>query len=310
MLKGRNLLSPDDFSSQEFLEIIRLAQDIKKSPGDYLHVCDGKLLGALFFEPSTRTRLSFESAMLRLGGRVVGFADATTSSATKGESLIDTIRTVGSYTDIIAMRHPKEGAASLAAEKSFVPIINAGDGGHQHPTQTLTDLVTIMEAKGTLSGMTIGFCGDLKFGRTVHSLIRTMTMFPNNRYVLISPEELKLPRYWKSVVLDESGAESIEVERLEEVLPELDILYMTRVQKERFFNEAEYIRLKDSYVLDPKKMESAKKDMIVLHPLPRVNEIAVGLDSDPRAWYFKQVKNGMYARMSLISKLLGVVESC
>lgn len=306
MLQGRNLLSPDDFTPEEFLEVIQLAREIYKSPKDFAHICDGKILGALFFEPSTRTRLSFEAAMTRLGGGVIGFSEAGSSSVSKGESLIDTIRTVGSYVDVIAMRHPKEGAASLASEYSYVPIINAGDGGHQHPTQTLTDLVTIMESKGTLENMTIGFCGDLKFGRTVHSLIRTMTMFKGNKFVLISPKELELPKYWKTIVLDSQNIEYREVERLEDVLGDLDILYMTRVQKERFFNEAEYIRLKDSYILDNKKMELAKKDMIVLHPLPRVNEIALEMDKDPRAWYFKQVKYGMFARMALISKLLGV----
>lgn len=306
MLKGRNLISPDDLSISEIYEIMNLARDIIQSPLEYSNVCNGRILGTLFFEPSTRTRLSFEAAMQRLGGSVIGFSESGSSSATKGESLNDTIRTVGAYVDIIAMRHPKEGAACLASAETEVPLINAGDGGHHHPTQTLTDLLTIMENKSTFEGLTIGLCGDLKFGRTVHSLIKAMNKFPNNKFVFISPYELKLPRYVKELAFKEGSENFIEVEKLEDVMPSLDILYMTRVQKERFFNEADYVRLKDSYILTPKKMKHAKKDMIVLHPLPRVNEISVELDSDPRAVYFKQVKYGMYARMALIMKLLGV----
>lgn len=308
MLKGRNLISPDDLSIDEIYEIMALGQKIAKSPSDFSHTCDGKLLGTLFFEPSTRTRLSFEAAMERLGGSVIGFSEAASSSTSKGESLVDTIKTVGSYTDIIAMRHPKEGSSILAGEKTLVPLINAGDGGHYHPTQTLTDLLTIIESKGRFEGLTIGLCGDLKFGRTVHSLIKTMNKFKNNKFVLISPQELRVPKYVKQLAFTAESDNFVEVEKLDDVIGELDILYMTRVQKERFFNEADYVRLKDSYILNSKKMESAKKDMIVLHPLPRVNEIAVEVDDDPRAMYFKQVKYGMYARMALIMKLLGVEE--
>ncbi len=306
MLKGRNLINPDDLTVQEIYEIINLAEMIVKSPERYSNVCNGRILGTLFFEPSTRTRLSFESAMLRLGGGVVGFSESSSSSTSKGESLIDTIRTIGAYSDIIAMRHPKEGSAQLAGEYTSVPIINAGDGGHYHPTQTLTDLLTIKESKNTFDNLVIGLCGDLKFGRTVHSLLKTMNKFNNNKFILISPEELQIPNYVKALAFDSNSDNYVEVEKLEDVIDQLDILYMTRVQKERFFNEADYVRLKDSYILTPRKMRKAKEDMIVLHPLPRVNEISVEVDNDPRAMYFKQVKYGMYARMALIIKLLGV----
>ncbi len=306
MLKGRNLINPDDLNVDEIYEIIELARKIVKSPHNYSNVCNDRILGTLFFEPSTRTRLSFEAAMLRLGGGIVGFSESASSSTSKGESLIDTIRTVGAYSDIIAMRHPKEGSAQLAGNYTSVPLINAGDGGHYHPTQTLTDLLTIMESKGTFDNLVIGLCGDLKFGRTVHSLLKTMNKFKNNKFVLISPEELQIPNYVKTLAFDENSNNYIEVEKLEDVIDQLDILYMTRVQKERFFNEADYVRLKDSYILSPRKMKKAKDDMIVLHPLPRVNEISVEVDTDPRAMYFKQVKYGMYARMALIIKLMGV----
>lgn len=306
MLKGRNLTTTDDFTCEELLEVIEFAQEIEKSPTAFSDLCKGKLMGTLFFEPSTRTRLSFEAAMQRLGGTVIGFSEAASSSTAKGESLVDTIRIVGQYADIIVMRHPKEGAAELAANITSVPLINAGDGGHHHPTQTLADIMTIVETKGTLEHMKIGVCGDLQFGRTVHSLLKTMTRFAGNEYVLISPEELKVPEYIKKLVLDGQNIPYREEERLENVIGDLDILYMTRVQKERFFNEADYVRLKDSYILDNAKMKMAKKDLAVLHPLPRVNEIAQEVDDDPRALYFKQAHYGMVARMSLISKLLGV----
>ena len=306
MLKGRNLVSPDDLSTPEIFELMELAQDIIKSSDNYSDVCKNKILGTLFFEPSTRTRLSFEAAMLRLGGEVIGFSESSSSSASKGESLIDTIRTVGCYSDIIAMRHPQEGSSALASEYTFVPLINAGDGGHYHPTQTLTDLLTILESKNTFENLTIGLCGDLKFGRTVHSLLKTMNKFKNNKFILISPDELKIPNYVMGLTFDEDDKNFVEVEKLEDVISDLDVLYMTRVQKERFFNEADYVRLKDSYILTPEKMNLAKEDMIVLHPLPRVNEIEVEVDKDPRAKYFDQVKNGMYVRMALIMKLLGV----
>lgn len=302
MLKGKNLVSPDDLTVSEIYELMDLARDIIKSPDQFADVCKNKLLGTLFFEPSTRTRLSFESAMLRLGGSVIGFSESTSSSTAKGESLIDTIRTVGCFADVIAMRNPKEGSARLASQYSPVPLINAGDGGHFHPTQTLTDLLTILETKGTFDNMTIGLCGDLKFGRTVHSLLQTMRKFSNNKFVLISPNELRIPDYVKGIDSDDY----VEVEDLSEVIHDLDILYMTRVQKERFFNEADYVRLKDSYILSPEKLTKAKEDMIILHPLPRVNEIEVAVDKDPRAKYFDQVKYGMYVRMSLIMSLLGV----
>ncbi len=306
MLKGRHLIDPMDFTLMELDEIFDYADEIIKSPEKFSHICDGKILATLFYEPSTRTRLSFEAAMLRLGGQVLGFSEANSSSAAKGESVADTIKTVECYADIAAMRHPKEGAPKVASMHSTMPVINAGDGGHQHPTQTLTDLLTIRNIKGTLSNLTIGICGDLKFGRTVHSLIKAMSRYENIKFILISPNELTIPKYIKVEVLEKNNIEFLEVERLEEVMQDLDILYMTRVQKERFFNEEDYIRLKDSYILDKEKMEKAKKDMIVLHPLPRVNEIAVEIDTDPRACYFKQAKYGMYARMALIAKLLGV----
>ncbi|MCR5171794.1 MAG: aspartate carbamoyltransferase [Treponema sp.] len=306
MLKGRNLIQPNDLSVAEIDEICALAEQIIVDPHSFQDVCRGKILATLFFEPSTRTRLSFEAAMLHLGGAVEGFSDAANSSTSKGESLADTIRTVSSYVDVIAMRNPKEGAALLASKFSNCPIINAGDGGHYHPTQTLTDLVTIRALKGGFEGHTIGFCGDLKFGRTVHSLAEAMSRYKCNKFIFISPTELCIPD-WVSNYLHEAGIEYQTAERLESVIGDLDILYMTRVQKERFFNEQDYLRLKDSYILDKAKMKLAKKDMIVLHPLPRVNEIAPEVDDDPRAAYFKQVKYGMYARMALISKLTGVL---
>ena len=306
MLKGRNLIQPNDLSVAEVDEICSLAEQMIVDPSSFNDVCRGKILATLFFEPSTRTRLSFEAAMLHLGGAVEGFSDAANSSTAKGESLADTIRTVSSYVDVIAMRNPKEGAALLAGKFSDCPVINAGDGGHYHPTQTLTDLVTIRALKGGFEGHTIGFCGDLKFGRTVHSLAEAMSRYKNNKFVFISPEELRVPD-WVSNFLQKAGIQFITAEKLENVIGELDILYMTRVQKERFFNEQDYLRLKDSYILNNSKMKLAKKDMIVLHPLPRVNEIAPEVDGDPRAAYFKQVKYGMFARMALISKLLGVL---
>ncbi|WP_178842555.1 aspartate carbamoyltransferase [uncultured Treponema sp.] len=306
MLKGLNLIQPNDLTVSEIDEICTLAEQIIVDPSSFQDVCRGKILATLFFEPSTRTRLSFEAAMLHLGGSVEGFSDAASSSTAKGESLADTIRTVSSYVDIIAMRSPKEGAALLASKFSGCPVINAGDGGHYHPTQTLTDLVTIRALKGGFEGHTIGFCGDLKFGRTVHSLTEAMCRYKNVKFVFISPEELKVPD-WVSGFLDEVKIPYTTATRLEDVIGSLDILYMTRVQRERFFNEQDYLRLKDSYILDRAKMELARKDMIVLHPLPRVNEIAPEVDSDPRAAYFKQVKYGMYARMALISKILGVL---
>ena len=302
----RHLMNPLDFSVEELDKLFALADDIEKDPAKYAHKCDGKILATCFYEPSTRTRLSFESAMTRLGGRVIGFSDAASSSASKGESVSDTIRIISCYADICAMRHPKEGAPMVAAEKSLIPVINAGDGGHQHPTQTLTDLMTIRRRKGRLDDLTIGLCGDLKFGRTVHSLIKTMARCQNIRFVLISPEELRVPDYIINDVLEANGIEYKETRSLEEVMPELDILYMTRVQKERFFNEEDYIRLKNSYVLTKEKMGLAKPDMAVLHPLPRVNEIALDVDDDPRAAYFEQVQNGVYVRMALIMTLLGL----
>lgn len=306
MLKGRHLIEPMDFTILELEEIFDYADEIIKNPEKFSHKCDGKILATLFYEPSTRTRLSFEAAMLRLGGQVLGFSEAKSSSAAKGESVADTIRTVECYADIAAIRHPKEGAPKVASMNSKMPVINAGDGGHQHPTQTLTDLLTIRNIKGTLSNLTIGICGDLKFGRTVHSLIKAMSRYENIKFILISPKELTIPEYIKVEVLEKNNMEFLQVKKLEDVIGNLDILYMTRVQKERFFNEEDYIRLKDSYILDAEKMKKAKKDMIVLHPLPRVNEIAVEIDSDPRACYFRQAKYGMYVRMALIAKLLGV----
>lgn len=306
MLKGRNLIDPSDLSILEIEEIMNLTNEIVNNPKEFAHVCDGMILGTLFYEPSTRTRFSFEAAMLRLGGRVVGFSEPGSSSVQKGESLGDTLRTVGAYSDIIVMRHPKEGAPKLGANYCPVPLINAGDGGHQHPTQTLTDLYTILESKGCLDNLVIGFCGDLQFGRTVHSLIKAMSRYKNIKLVLISPVELEVPEYIRREILDQNEIEYLEVESLEEVIGSLDVLYMTRVQKERFFNEADYVRLKDSYILDLKKLEKAKEDLAILHPLPRVNEIKVEVDNDPRAKYFQQVKNGMFVRMALMAKLLGV----
>lgn len=304
MISIKNLLNSYDLSKDDLLEIIELGNAIYKSPYDFSHCADGKILGTLFFEPSTRTRLSFESAMLRLGGSVVGFSDANVSSSTKGESLADTVRTVSQYADIIAMRHPQEGAAYLASKTADCPIINAGDGGHQHPTQTLTDILTISNYKNDLSGHVIGLCGDLKYGRTVHSLLKVMSLFPNNKFILISPEELKLPEYVKKEVFADGNNNYEEVRSLDDVIDQLDILYMTRIQKERFFSQAQYTRLKDSYLLDKDKLKTAKDDCIILHPLPRVTEIATEVDDDPRAVYFKQVKFGMYVRMALILKLL------
>ncbi|NLJ58196.1 MAG: aspartate carbamoyltransferase [Tissierellia bacterium] len=306
MLKGKSLIEPMDLSLEELNEILCLADEIIENPTAYADACKGKILATLFYEPSTRTRLSFEAAMLRLGGNVMGFSSADTSSATKGESVADTIRTIACYADIVAMRHPKEGAPLVAAMKSNIPVINAGDGGHQHPTQTLSDLLTIKTLKGKLNDFTIGICGDLKFGRTVHSLIKALSRYENIKFILISPEELRVPEYIREEILIKKAIDYLEVERLEDIIQELDVLYMTRVQKERFFNEADYIRLKDSYILDSSKLEKAKEDMIIMHPLPRVNEISVEVDNDPRAAYFRQTKCGMYVRMALIMKLLGV----
>lgn len=306
MLKGKSLIEPMDLSLEELDELLNLADDIIANPAAYADVCKGRVLATLFYEPSTRTRLSFEAAMLRLGGSVMGFSSADSSSAAKGESVADTIRTIACYADIAAMRHPKEGAPMVAAKSTNMPVINAGDGGHQHPTQTLTDLLTIRSLKGKLNNFTIGLCGDLKFGRTVHSLIKALSRYENVKFVLVSPEELRIPDYIREEILIKNKIEFKEVERLENVIGELDVLYMTRVQKERFFNEADYIRLKDSYIIDAKKLENAKSDMIILHPLPRVNEISVEVDSDPRAAYFRQAKYGMFVRMALIMKLLGV----
>lgn len=308
MLKGRHLIEPGDLTVSEIDEICSLAEQMIVDPIAFQDVCRGKILVTLFFEPSTRTRLSFEAAMLHLGGTVEGFADASYTSSTKGETLSDTIRVVSSYVDVIAMRNPKEGAALLASKYSSVPIINAGDGGHSHPTQTLTDLVTIRRLLGSTEGQTIGFCGDLKFGRTVHSLVQAMCRYRDNKFVFISPKELSMPGYMIKNVLEPNNVQYVCAERLEEVIGSLDILYMTRVQKERFFNEQDYLRLKDSYILDKEKMKLAKQRMIVLHPLPRVNEIAPEVDDDPRAAYFKQVRFGMFARMALISKLTGAIE--
>lgn len=302
----RHLMNPLDFSVDELDKLLDLANDIEKYPAKYAHACDGKKLATCFYEPSTRTRLSFEAAMLNLGGSVLGFSSADSSSAAKGESVSDTIRVISCYADICAMRHPKEGAPLVASQKSLIPVINAGDGGHQHPTQTLTDLLTIRSLSGHLDNMTIGLCGDLKFGRTVHSLINALIRYPGIRFILISPEELRIPSYIREDVLRAGNIPFTEVERLEDAMPELDILYMTRVQKERFFNEEDYIRLKDFYVLTKSKMELAKKDMLVLHPLPRVNEISVEVDDDPRAAYFRQAQYGVYVRMALILTLLEI----
>lgn len=302
----RHLMSPLDFSVDELDKLLNLAGDIEKYPQKYAHACDGKKLATCFYEPSTRTRLSFEAAMLNLGGSVLGFSSADSSSASKGESVSDTIRVISCYADICAMRHPKEGAPLVASQKSQIPVINAGDGGHQHPTQTLTDLLTIRSQKGSLGNMTIGLCGDLKFGRTVHSLINALIRYPGIRFMLISPEELRIPSYIREDVLRANGVPFVEVERLEDAMPDLDVLYMTRVQKERFFNEEDYVRLKNFYILTKSKMELAKEDMLVLHPLPRVNEISVEVDDDPRAAYFRQVQYGVYVRMALILTLLEI----
>lgn len=307
----RHLMSPLDLSVEELAKVLDLANDIEKNPEAYAHKCDGKILATLFYEPSTRTRLSFESAMMRLGGKVLGFSSANSSSAAKGESVADTVRTVSCYADICAMRHPKEGAPLVASMASKIPVINAGDGGHHHPTQTLTDLLTIRSLKGRLDHITIGLCGDLKFGRTVHSLIEALVRYEGVKFVLISPEELKIPDYIREDVLRASGHEFAEMERLEDAIPILDLLYMTRVQKERFFNEEDYVRMKDFYILDKAKMDLAGPDMLVLHPLPRVNEISVEVDSDPRAAYFKQVQYGVYVRQALMLSLLGMgVDLC
>ena len=303
----RHLMSPLDLSKEELDDLLTLASDIEKNPSKYAHVCDDKRLATCFYEPSTRTRLSFEAAMMNLGGKVLGFSSAGSSSAAKGESVADTIRVVSCYADICAMRHPKEGAPLVASMASSIPVINAGDGGHQHPTQTLTDLLTIRSLKGRLDNLTIGLCGDLKFGRTVHSLIEALVLrYSNVKFVLISPEELRVPSYIREDILEKNNVEFEEVERLEDALPKLDILYMTRVQKERFFNEEDYVRMKDFYILDKQKMELAPKDMFILHPLPRVNEIAVEVDDDPRAAYFRQAQYGVYVRMALILRLLEV----
>ena len=304
----RHLMSPLDFSVDELDRLLDLANDIEKYPNKYAHACEGKKLATCFYEPSTRTRLSFEAAMLNLGGSVLGFASADSSSASKGESVSDTIRVISCYADICAMRHPKEGAPLVASQKSRIPVINAGDGGHQHPTQTLADLLTIRSLKGRLDNMTIGLCGDLKFGRTVHSLISALIRYPGIKFVLISPEELRIPSYIREDVLRANNVPFTEVERLEDAIPQLDVLYMTRVQKERFFNEEDYVRLKDFYILTKAKMELAPEDMLVLHPLPRVNEISTEVDDDPRAVYFKQAQYGVYVRMALILTLLGMEE--
>lgn len=302
----RHLMSPLDFSVDELDKLLDLANDIEKYPQKYAHACEGKKLATCFYGPSTRTRLSFEAAMLNLGGSVLGFASADSSSAAKGESVSDTIRIISCYADICAMRHPKEGAPLVASQKSRIPVINAGDGGHQHPTQTLTDLLTIRSLKGRLGNLTIGLCGDLKFGRTVHSLISALIRYPGIRFVLISPEELRIPSYIREDVLAANNIPFTEVERLEDAMPDLDVLYMTRVQKERFFNEEDYVRLKNFYILTKAKMDLAKDDMLVLHPLPRVNEISVEVDDDPRAAYFKQAQYGVYVRMALILTLLDI----
>lgn len=306
MLKGRSFLEPMDFTTEELEGLFVLADQIIDEPERFQRVCEGKLLATLFYEPSTRTRFSFEAAMLRLGGRVIGFSEPNSSSVAKGESISDTIRTVACYADMAVIRHPKEGAPKVAAASTEIPVVNAGDGGHQHPTQTLTDLLTIRREKGGFDNITVGICGDLKFGRTVHSLIKALSRYQNVSFLLISPEELRIPEYVRKEVLIRNNIHFEEVENMQEALPRLDVLYMTRVQKERFFNEEDYVRLKDRYILDGAKMKLAKDDMMVLHPLPRVNEIAGEVDSDPRALYFKQAKYGMYIRMALIMGLLGV----
>ena len=306
MLKGKNLIEPLDFTVEELSELFDLTMRIMGDPSAYSEKCKGKLLATLFYEPSTRTRFSFEAAMLRLGGQVIGFSGQDNSSAAKGESIADTLRTVGCYADLAVIRHPKEGSALVASASAGIPVINGGDGGHQHPTQTLTDLLTIIKEKGRLGRLKVGLCGDLKFGRTVHSLIKALARYGDMEFFLISPEELKVPEYVYKDIEGGKGSTYREVTMMQEVLPMLDILYMTRVQRERFFNEDDYLRLKDSYILDAEKMSLAPKDMIVLHPLPRVNEIATEVDSDPRAKYFDQAKNGMYVRMALIMSLLGL----
>lgn len=302
----RNLIDPNDLSVEETRDILELANVIIKDKSAFVEICRHKTLATLFFEPSTRTRLSFEAAMLELGGNVLGFSDSDSSSATKGESISDTIQTVSCYSDIIAMRHPKEGAPLVAAKRATVPVINAGDGGHNHPTQTLTDLLTILREKGRLDNLTIGFCGDLKFGRTVHSLVKAMSRYTNVKFVFISPPELRIPEYIKTDVLERKQLDYQEVDKIEDVIESLDIIYMTRVQKERFFNEQDYIRLKDTYILDLKKIENSKPDLSILHPLPRVNEISTEVDDDSRACYFRQVLNGKYVRMALIITMLGL----
>ena len=302
----RHLMKPLDLTVEEIDELISVAKDIEADPKKYAHACEGKKLATLFYEPSTRTRLSHEAAMLNLGGSVMGFSSAASSSAAKGESVADTIRTISCYADIVAMRHPKEGAPMVAAQYSRIPVINAGDGGHQHPTQTLTDLLTIKSVKGRLDNMTIGLCGDLKFGRTVHSLVSALVRYPGIKFILISPDELRMPGYIRHDVLDKNNIPYEEMVRLDDALPKLDILYMTRVQKERFFNEEDYLRMKDFYVLNAEKMKLAPADMYVLHPLPRVNEISTDIDDDPRAAYFSQTQYGVYIRMALILKLLGI----
>ena len=306
MLKGRSILEPMDMTVAELEEIFDLADAIIDNPEKFAHACDGKLLATLFYEPSTRTRFSFEAAMLRLGGKVIGFSEPNSSSVAKGESIADTIRTIACYADVAVMRHPKEGAPRIAANNTDMPVINAGDGGHQHPTQTLTDLLTIRRRKGGFTNLKIGLCGDLKFGRTVHSLIKAMSRYEGVEFIMISPEELRVPEYVRKGVLEANNIPYREVKKMKEVMPELDVLYMTRVQRERFFNEEDYIRLKDRYILDLEKIENAKEDLMILHPLPRVNEIAVEVDDDPRALYFEQAKNGMFVRMALIMKLLGI----
>lgn len=306
MLKGRHLIEPRDFDVQELDQLFALAKRVEEDESYLRDSCRGKILATLFFEPSTRTRLSFEAAMMRLGGSCIGFAEPGSSSTAKGESLADTVRTVGCYADMIAMRSPKEGAALLASRYSTVPVVNAGDGGHHHPTQTLTDLHTIRSLRGSVAGLTIGFCGDLKFGRTVHSLVKGLSLYPGNRMVFISPPELSVPVYLTRDLLSRDGVEYTETDTLEQVIGDLDVLYVTRVQKERFFNEEDYVRLKDSYVLTKEKLRSAKDSLIIMHPLPRVNEIAMEVDADPRAAYFKQARYGMYIRMALIASILGV----
>lgn len=306
MLKGRNLLEPMDFTTDEMEWLFSLADDIIDDPESFSNACNGKLLATLFYEPSTRTRFSFEAAMLRLGGQIIGFSEPNSSSVSKGESIADTINTIACYADLAVMRHPKEGAPRVAAQRTEMPVVNAGDGGHQHPTQTLTDLLTIRRERGRLDDLTIGLCGDLKFGRTVHSLIKALCRYKNVEFILISPEELRIPAYIRDDVLKKNNIKFKEITDLHEALPLVDGLYMTRVQKERFFNEEDYIRLKDSYILDAEKMKLARNDMMVLHPLPRVNEISTDIDDDPRAIYFRQAKNGMYVRMALILALLGL----